>query len=68
MNASAEIHRFNDVASRIWELCETDKGRSHEELVELLSEEYDVDRDTLSRDVATFLEHALEKSLLQTLA
>ncbi len=61
---NAEIHRFNEVAERIWELCASDEGVTEDTLVTLLLAEYEVEEAVLRADVAAFLHEAVAKSLL----
>jgi len=61
---TSEIHRLNDVAADIWELC-AGEGATLEQLLQTLRDRYDVPDDVLRLDVATFLQFAIGKGLLR---
>ena len=56
------LFSLSETGARIWELLP--QADSAEELVEALLEEYDVDRETLSRDVDEFLEQLRQLEIL----
>jgi hypothetical protein len=52
----------NEVGSRIWQLVV--EGSTRAGLIERIAQEFDVDRDTLERDVDLFLEELLRAGLI----
>lgn len=61
---TSEYYGLNSIASRIWELLETPQSLSR--LVEMLTEEFEIDTATCGREVAVFLEQLLKKKLIIT--
>lgn len=59
---SGKYFALNPVASRIWELLETDQSIS--DLVDKLQREFDVDSETCKNEVTVFIENVLEKKLI----
>ena len=53
---------LNPVGARIWNLIQ--KPRKVGEILEILLDEYDVDRDTCQNDLFELLEQLLEKELV----
>ena len=53
---------LSETGARIWELLPQADGA--EQLVDALLEEYDVDRETLSRDVDEFLDQLRQLEIL----
>jgi Coenzyme PQQ synthesis protein D (PqqD) len=47
-----QLHTLNEVATRIWELCD---GRSVGAIADAITEEFEVDRDAARDDVLTFV-------------
>jgi len=60
---TSELHNFNDVGTRIWELI--DGERSVEDIVGVVTEEYEVDEATARTDVLEFLAALQEKDLIR---
>ena len=56
------VFAISELGVAIWKLLEQEK--SEEEIITLLLEEYEVDRETLSTDVKAFLQSLREKDLL----
>lgn len=56
------LFSLSETGARIWELLP--QADSAEQLVDALLEEYDVDRETLSRDVDEFLEQLRQLEIL----
>lgn len=56
------LFSLSETGARIWELLP--QADSAEQLVDALLEEYDVDRETLSRDVDEFLEQLRQMEIL----
>lgn len=54
---------LKDTANRIWELLEEPRGV--EQIVQKLTEEYEVEEDQCFRDILPFLEEMLEQHLLK---
>jgi len=59
---TAAAHELNEVASRIWELC--DGRRTVREIAGRIVEEFEVDLATAERDVADFVREMLDGVLL----
>lgn len=57
-----QIMSVNEVGAFLWGLLE--KGAEKQELVESLTNEYDVDAETAARDVEAFLSQLREKALI----
>jgi Coenzyme PQQ synthesis protein D (PqqD) len=53
---------LNHVATRIW--CCLGNGNNSSQIKELLEEEFDVEQETLSKDVDSFLQELLDAGLL----
>jgi len=60
---TSELHNFNDVGTRIWELI--DGERSVEDIVGVVTEEYEVDEATARTDVLEFVAALQEKDLIR---
>lgn len=56
------LFSLSETGARIWELLPQADGA--EQLVGALLEEYDIDRDTLARDVNEFLEQLRQMEIL----
>jgi Coenzyme PQQ synthesis protein D (PqqD) len=54
---------LNAVGTEIWDLLA--ESRRVGDIVDRLSQSYDVDRDTMTRDVTTFLNSLIERRLLR---
>ena len=59
---NSEYYGIDEVGSRIWELLES--PLSVDELIGLLTEEYDVSQEQCRHDTLAFLEKLSEKDLL----
>lgn len=59
---TGELHSFNSVGCRIWELV--DGARTVESIVVVISEEYEVDHRTALEDVIEFLGQLREKGIV----
>ena len=59
---SGEYYGLNPVASRIWELLE--KPHTLANLIDILTNEFDIDEQACRRDVETFLKQMTEKNLI----
>jgi pyrroloquinoline quinone biosynthesis protein D len=59
---SPASRELNEVASRIWELC--DGRRTVEQIADVIVEEFDVDVGTARRDAAEFVRELLQDGLL----
>jgi hypothetical protein len=62
---SREVHCLNPTAARIWDLLEAETTIA--ELVQTLSVEYNVDRETLTTEVGAFMDEMAAKGLLTAL-
>jgi hypothetical protein len=60
---TGELHSFNDVGNRIWQLV--DGSRTVEAIVAVISDEYDVDHRAALDDVFAFLEQLQEKGIVR---
>jgi hypothetical protein len=56
-------HDLNEVASRVWELC--DGTRTEADIALALTLEFDVDLATASRDAADFIDELVDKRLVR---
>ncbi|BCR05340.1 hypothetical protein DESUT3_24090 [Desulfuromonas versatilis] len=59
---SGMMHQLNLVGGRIWALC--DGTRDLGQVVEALAEQFEVEREELSGDVAEFVDDLLERGWL----
>ena len=60
---TGELHSFNAVGCRIWELI--DGSRTVESIVVVIGEEYEVDHRTALDDVIEFLGQLQEKGIVR---
>ncbi len=58
-----QIMSVNETGAFLWGLLE--KGAEKQELVDSLTQEYDVDRETAEKDVDAFLDRLREKALIE---
>jgi Coenzyme PQQ synthesis protein D (PqqD) len=58
----APAHELNEVAARVWSLC--DGHRTVREIAAVIVDEFEVDGETARRDVAEFVSEMLEDGLL----
>ena len=56
------VFAISSLGVSVWKLLEADK--TYEQIVSELLEEYEVDRETLERDVSEFLDSLRKKELL----
>jgi Coenzyme PQQ synthesis protein D (PqqD) len=57
-----QLHRFNTVGTRVWELCD---GRDVGAIVEVIVQEFEVERGPAHADVLQFLEQLLQLGALE---
>jgi len=60
---NGEYYGLDDIGSRIWELIE--KPVKVSDLIDILLERFDVDRETCERDVLKFLNELNEDKILE---
>ena len=56
------LYPLNSVAARIWQLC--DGGRSVEEIVQVITAEFDADQATIRRDAEEFFDQLVAAELI----
>lgn len=61
----SKLHVLNDVATRIWELCDGD-GVSLDDLVTTLTDEFEVDAPTARVEALAFLDDGVARGVLVT--
>jgi len=61
---AGQIFELNLLGADIWKLC--DGGRTVDDIVDRLLEEYDVEREELASDVQRFLEEMKGRGWLET--
>lgn len=54
---------LNLVATRIWELC--DGKNSVEDIARIVASEYDIDLETVTKDVSDFIQELRKKNFLK---
>ncbi|MDR1156582.1 MAG: lasso peptide biosynthesis PqqD family chaperone [Bacteroidales bacterium] len=59
---TGEYYGLNPIASRIWELLE--KPQTFDQLIDRLTQEFNIDKVTCQKDVMKFLGQLMEKKLL----
>lgn len=59
---SGMMHQLNLLGGMIWNLC--DGNRNEEQIVDLLLEEFDVEREVLAADVNEFIQDLLQREWL----
>lgn len=62
--ATNELHSFNAVATRVWQLI--DGERSVAQVVDIIVDEFDVDRATAEADAVELLGQLADKGLIVT--
>ena len=62
---TGRIHHANATGSRIWELLEG--GRSVEELLKILQDEFDAPPDRLQQEVAAFIEQLAAEKMIHSM-
>jgi phosphoenolpyruvate carboxylase len=60
---TSELHNFNEVASRVWELV--DGQRTVAEIATVITDEYEVEPAVAEKDVLAFLDELLQKDLIK---
>lgn len=60
----ARLHVLNEVGTRVWALCEGD-GRTLDELVATLCEEFEIDAPTAREQTERFVEEAVAAGILR---
>jgi hypothetical protein len=60
---TSELHSFNEVGRRIWELV--DGSRTVATIVEVIIEEFEIDAQTAESDALEFLGVLLDKDLVR---
>ena len=53
---------LNEVGSRVWALIE--EGHSGQAIVDILVDEYEIDRETLEKDVTDLVQKMIDKSII----
>ncbi len=56
------MHQLNYLGGEIWKLC--DGTRDRQQVLDSLMELFDADKDTVKRDLDTFLDGMIEKGLI----
>ena len=59
---SGTMHQLNMIGGTIWQFA--DGSRSHDQLIDTLAEDYDVDRSELEDDVRTFVDDLVQRGWL----
>ncbi len=59
--SSGKMHALNVLGTEIWKLCD---GKTGEEIISILSDGFDVEREVLEKDVIAFLEDLKELGLV----
>ena len=60
--SASAVRVLNEVGARVWELAD---GRTFAEIVDILVNEYEVERTQLRRDAEAFLSELHSRSLLE---
>jgi len=60
--SSGTYFGLNEVGTRVWRLV--DEGHSTSRIVEIVSSEYEADRDTIERDVARLIDDLHSRRLI----
>jgi pyrroloquinoline quinone biosynthesis protein D len=60
---TSELHNFNEVATRVWELV--DGQRTVAEIVAVITDEYEVEPAEAESDILAFLDQLLQKDLIR---
>lgn len=60
---SRKTCKLNDVAAKIWVLC--DGSHSLNDIVGIIAKEYDADRKTIENDLKAFIEKLLSLDLVE---
>ncbi len=59
---SSSVHTLTCVGARCWELAD---GRTFQQIMDVLLDEFDVEPDALRQDLEEFLDELAERKLLQ---
>jgi len=59
---AGQVHTLTDVAARCWELAD---GRTVEQIMEVLLQEFDVEPEVLRKDLEEFLDELDKRKLLE---
>lgn len=59
----SQIHSLNEVGSKIWESLS--KETTVEEIINRITEEFDIDREQARRDVILFLKDMINKGMAE---
>lgn len=60
---TSELHNFNDVATRVWELV--DGQRTVAEIAAVITDEYEVEPAVAEADILAFLDELLQKDIIK---
>ena len=60
---TSELHNFNEVAARVWELI--DGQRTVTDIAAVISGEYEVEPAVAEADIMAFLDELLQKDLIR---
>ena len=60
---TSELHNFNEVAARVWELI--DGQRTVADIAAVISDEYEVQLAVAEADILAFLDELLQKDLIK---
>ncbi len=58
---SGKMHSFNLLGTEIWRRCD---GRTVEDIIAELKQEFDVEEEILRNDIVAFLEHLKKEGLI----
>lgn len=59
---ASSVHTLTHVGARCWELAD---GRTFQQIMDVLLEEFDVDPEVLRKDLEEFLDELAKRNLLQ---
>lgn len=57
------LHNLNETGTRIWQLLE--KGKTFDEIVEIICNEFEVSRKEVEKDIKDFLKELEAKKLIE---
>jgi hypothetical protein len=61
-NSDKQFHQVNEVGARIWELC--DGKNTKDDIINILLDEYEIDKESVTYDTLHFLTQLKENDLL----
>jgi len=61
--SDSRLHVLNSVGSRVWTLCEGE-GRTLNELIPILLDEFDVSREVATSETREFLSDSVERGFI----